>query len=175
VHAQGSFIYCQLWALGRTAEREVLKAEGPYPYVSASNVQLSRMSTAPRPLTVEGEQFHSIRLHGAIGFLMRCCLEIKEYTQLYSTAAENAIRAGFDGVEIHGANGYLIDQFNQDVSNKRMDEYGGSIENRGRFALEVVGAVSKAVGAHKAGIRFSPWGDFNGKSTESEYHKLELI
>ena len=90
--------------------------------------------------------------------------EVKEYVQLYATAAKNAVRAGFDGVEIHGANGYLIDQFTQDVANKRTDEYGGSVENRARFALEVIDAVSDAIGAEKAGIRFSPWGRFNGMS-----------
>ena len=72
-------------------------------------------------------------------------------------------RAGFDGVEIRGANGYLIDQFTQDVSNNRTDEYGGSIEKRGRFALEVVDAVAKEVGANRTGIRLSPWGEFGGE------------
>lgn len=89
--------------------------------------------------------------------------EIKEFVQLHATAASNAVfKAGFDGVEIHGANGYLIDQFLQDVSNSRADEYGGSVENRSRFALEVVDAVVKAVGQKKTAIRFSPWGTFQG-------------
>ena len=91
--------------------------------------------------------------------------EVKEYVQLYAKAAANAVlRAGFDGVEIHGANGYLIDQFTQDVSNHRTDEYGGSIENRARFALEVVDAVIKEIGADRTGIRLSPWGTFGGKA-----------
>ena len=77
--------------------------------------------------------------------------------QQYVTAAKNAIEAGFDGVEVHGANGYLIDQFLQDVSNTRTDEYGGSIENRARLALEVVDSLVKAIGAPKVGIRLSPW------------------
>ena len=72
------------------------------------------------------------------------------------------MRAGFDGVEIHNANGYLLDQFIQDVSNNRTDEYGGSIENRARFALEIIEACVKAIGASKVGIRFSPWEFFNG-------------
>ena len=71
-------------------------------------------------------------------------------------------RAGFDGVEVHGANGYLVDQFLQDVSNKRTDEYGGSVENRSRFALEVMDAVVDAVGAKKSAIRLSPWSRFQG-------------
>lgn len=90
-------------------------------------------------------------------------VEIQEYVQMYATAASNAVSiAGFDGVEIHGANGYLVDQFTQDVSNTRTDEYGGSIENRVRFALEVIEAVVKAVGEKKVGIRLSPWGRFQG-------------
>lgn len=84
---------------------------------------------------------------------------------MYATAAANAVnRAGFDGVEIHGANGYLIDQFTQDVSNNRTDEYGGSVENRSRFALEIVDAVTKAVGADRTGIRLSPWSSYGGMS-----------
>lgn len=90
--------------------------------------------------------------------------EISEYAELYATAAKNAIHdAGFSGVEIHGANGYLVDQFFQDVSNKRTDHYGGSVENRARFGLEVVDAVVKAVGANKTAIRLSPWSTFQGK------------
>ncbi|EKM48805.1 uncharacterized protein PHACADRAFT_202371 [Phanerochaete carnosa HHB-10118-sp] len=88
--------------------------------------------------------------------------EIKEYIDLYGAATKNAVRAGFDGVEVHGANGYLIDQFTQDVSNTRTDEYGGSVENRARFALEVLDAAIKVIGETKVGIRFSPWGNFNG-------------
>lgn len=95
-----------------------------------------------------------------------CFPEIKEYVQLYVTAAKNAVeRAGFDGVEIHSAHGYLLDQFIQDVTNKRTDEYGGSIENRCRFPLEVVEAVTKAVGQEKTAIRFSPFSDFGGTSS----------
>ncbi|KAI0803082.1 NADH:flavin oxidoreductase/NADH oxidase [Irpex lacteus] len=140
VHERGSFIYLQLWALGRAAYPTQLEKEGPYPYVSSSDVQLTGKPFPARPLTVD---------------------EIKEYVTLYATAASNAVHgAGFDGVEIHGANGYLIDQFIQDVSNTRTDEYGGSIENRARFALEVVDAVVAKVGAEKTGIRLSPWNNF---------------
>ena len=81
----------------------------------------------------------------------------------YAQAARNAVeRAGFDGVEIHGANGYLVDQFTQDVSNTRTDAYGGSVENRCRFALEVVRAVCDAVGESRTAIRRSPWSTFQG-------------
>ena len=95
--------------------------------------------------------------------------EIKEYIATYVTAAKNAIRAGFDGVEVHGANGYLIDQFIQDVTNNRTDEYGGSVENRARFALEVVDAVVDAVGAERTGFRLSPWNPYSGAFGSNPY------
>lgn len=97
-------------------------------------------------------------------------VEIKEYVEWYAGAAKNAVKAGFDGVEVHGAGGYLIDQFLQDLSNKRTDEYGGSIENRARFALEVMDAVVAAVGAKRSAIRFSPWQTYQGKCL----HKTDL-
>ncbi|KAJ7759574.1 hypothetical protein B0H16DRAFT_1313257 [Mycena metata] len=142
VHAKGSFIFMQLWALGRVAKAEQLQSEDDsFAYVSASDIPLAGRSGPPRPLTVP---------------------EIKEYIGLYAQAAKNAIEAGFDGVEVHGANGYLPDQFLQDVSNKRTDKYGGSIENRARFTLEIVDAVVGAVGAEKTSVRFSPWSPFQG-------------
>lgn len=138
MHSKKSYIFLQLWALGRAAYPEHLAKEGGFPYVSASAISLSdRPSTdpAPRELTIE---------------------EIKQYVQWYRQAAENAIQAGFDGVEIHGGNGYLIDQFLQDVCNKRTDEYGGPIENRTRFALEVVDGVVKSIGQKRTALRISP-------------------
>ncbi|KAI0742950.1 NADH:flavin oxidoreductase/NADH oxidase [Daedaleopsis nitida] len=141
VHAKGSFIYIQLWALGRAARPAQIREEDPdFAYVSASDVPLTGREDVPRPLTTT---------------------EIKEYVAAYAEAARKAVHeAGCDGVEIHGAHGYLIDQFLQDLSNKRMDEYGGSIENRCRFALEVVDAVCQAVGEQKTAIRISPWSTF---------------
>ncbi|KZT71225.1 NADH:flavin oxidoreductase/NADH oxidase [Daedalea quercina L-15889] len=136
VHEKGSRIFVQLWALGRGADPKVLDAEG-LPYVSASDVKLSTSDRVPRPLTTE---------------------EIKEYIDAYTNASVNAVRAGFDGVELHGANGFLIDQFLQDVSNKRTDQYGGSVENRSRFALEIIESITKAIGAERTAIRLSPWG-----------------
>jgi N-ethylmaleimide reductase len=87
--------------------------------------------------------------------------EIDATVKDYADAAERAIKAGFDGVEVHGANGYLIDQFLRDGSNTRDDNYGGSIENRIRFLKEVVAAVSERVGADKTGVRIAPTGAFN--------------
>ncbi|KAH9939776.1 NADH:flavin oxidoreductase/NADH oxidase [Epithele typhae] len=139
VHKNGSFIYLQLWALGRAARPALFNKEFPdYPFVSASDIPLKdQPGYTPRPLTID---------------------EIKEYVQWWATAAKDAVeRAGFDGVEIHGANGYLVDQFLQDVSNTRTDAYGGSVANRARFALEVVDAVAAAIGASKTAIRLSPW------------------
>jgi len=144
VHAKGSFIYLQLWALGRVAVPKNLEREtgGPYPVVSASAVPVEQNGRVPKALTVE---------------------EIKSFVAHYAQAAKNAIAAGFDGVEIHGANGYLVDQFWQDVCNQRTDEYGGSIEKRARFGLEVTKAIIEAIGdSKKVGIRLSPWSDFQG-------------
>ncbi|KAJ7155043.1 hypothetical protein C8R46DRAFT_1005166 [Mycena filopes] len=140
VHAKGSFIFMQLWAIGRAAMIEQLQSEdASFPYVAASDIPLKGFNGTPRPLTVP---------------------EIKEYVELYAQAAKNAIEAGFDGVEVHSANGYLPDQFLQDMSNKRTDEYGGSVENRARFTLEIVDAVVAAVGASRTGLRMSPWSPF---------------
>ncbi|KAF4574440.1 hypothetical protein EYR40_005834 [Pleurotus pulmonarius] len=140
VHARGSYMYLQIWGLGRAADPGFLSAAG-LDLVSASDIPLSYQPTpAPRALTVA---------------------EIKEYVHLFAKAASNAVYlAGFDGVEIHGANGYLVDQFLQDTSNKRTDEYGGSPENRARFGLEILEAVAKEIGADRMGIRISPWGKY---------------
>lgn len=143
VHDKKSFLFVQLWALGRAATPEVLKSRG-LPFVSASDVKENpedESAPAPRPLTKE---------------------EIKQYVADYVQAAKNAIDAGADGVEIHSANGYLLDQFLHANTNHRTDEYGGSIENRARFTLEVVDAIVEAIGAERTGIRLSPWGIFGG-------------
>lgn len=139
VHAKGSFIFAQLWSLGRVAYTNVAKAEG---------IQVK----APSPIGIEGLSTPSEMTEA----------DIKSFVADYAQAARNAMDAGFDGVELHGANGYLVDQFIQDVSNKRTDKYGGSIENRSRFAVEVIGALVSAVGADKVGLRLSPWSDFQG-------------
>ena len=153
VHAKGSFIYLQLWALGHAADPAQLVLEDPsFKCISSGNIQLVSLGN----VKIEGQDLapHSLTVD-----------EIKEYVQFYATAASNAVhKAGFDGVEIHNANGYLPDQFLQDVSNNRTDEYGGSIENRARFGLEVIDAVTKAVGEKIVGIRFSPWSEFQGQS-----------
>ncbi|RDX42072.1 NADH:flavin oxidoreductase/NADH oxidase [Lentinus brumalis] len=161
VHAKGSYIYLQLWALGRAARPKVFHAEFPdYPYVSASDIPLSTSPTEiPRPLTKDGTWLQLLYL--TLSFTHRLSTEIEEYIQWYGQAASNAVdRAGFDGVELHGANGYLVDQFLQDVSNHRSDEYGGSIENRARFVFEVMDAIVAAVGQSKTAMRLSPWSKY---------------
>ncbi|THV03080.1 NADH:flavin oxidoreductase/NADH oxidase [Dendrothele bispora CBS 962.96] len=149
VHRNGSYIFLQLWALGRTADIDALHAVDPsFELVSASDIPLSYEPNSPHPKPLSKT-------------------EIDEYVTMYATAASNAVnKAGFDGVEIHGANGYLIDQFLQDVSNKRTDEYGGSVENRTRFALEVVKSVTDAVGEERTAFRISPWSPWQDMGME---------
>jgi len=101
--------------------------------------------------------------------------EIKEIVKEYAQSAANAIEAGFDGVEIHGANGYLIDQFIKDGTNKRTDEYGGSIENRSRFLFEVVSAVCDAIGCEKTALRLSPSGTFNSMTDTNPNEDFKYI
>lgn len=140
VHEKGSYIFCQLWSLGRTADPSVALDEG-IEILGPSPIAVDQNARAPRQMS-RGE------IQAAI----------EDYVQ----AARNAIEAGFDGVELHGANGYIIDQFLQSNSNQRSDEYGGSIENRSRFGIEAVQMVVNAVGASKTAIRLSPWSTFNG-------------
>jgi NADPH2 dehydrogenase len=146
VHAKGSFIYVQLWALGRLAKPDVLEPRG-LKVVSSSAVAVGPDSPAPHALEES---------------------EIQEFIQEYAQAARNAIKAGFDGVEIHGANGYLPDQFLSDVINKREDKWGGSIENRSRFHLEVTKAVIAAIGKERTGVRVSPFTVFQPGNVRSK-------
>lgn len=138
VHAKGSYIFCQLWALGRDVYASVAAAEG-IKVVSSGTIGLDE-ERRPTPLSTG---------------------EIQGRVHNYATAARNAIAAGFDGIELHGANGYLIDQFLSDRTNNREDDYGGSVENRSRFAVEVVRAASEAVGPERTGLRLSPWSTYN--------------
>ncbi|CAG7993475.1 unnamed protein product [Penicillium salamii] len=154
VHAKGSYIYMQLWAHGRVAMPDVLKADGGHELVSSSAIPVSEDAQTPRALSES---------------------EIHEWIADYAQAARNAVAAGFDGVEIHAANGYLIDQFNQDVSNKRTDAWGGSVERRGKFAVEVTRAIVDAIGADRTGIRFSPWSTFQGMRMSDPKPQFEYL
>jgi len=149
VHEKGGKIFLQLWHVGRISHPSFLGGELP---VSASAVK-----PAGQTYTFEGMQ----------DFVTPRALEAAEIPGIvaqYVAGAENAVEAGFDGVEIHAANGYLIDQFLRDGTNKRDDAYGGSFENRSRFLLEIVEGVSAAVGAERTGVRLSPSGTFNDMS-----------
>ncbi|MEP6786178.1 MAG: alkene reductase [Sphingomonadales bacterium] len=147
VHEAGGRIVLQLWHMGRIVHPDFLGGEAP---VSAS------ATTAPGTAhTYVGKQPYAearaLRLD-----------EIPRVIADYVHAAKNAIRAGFDGVQIHGANGYLIDQFLRDNSNFRTDAYGGSIENRVRLLREVTQAVADAIGADRTSVRLSPNGETQG-------------
>ncbi|KAI0402855.1 NADH:flavin oxidoreductase/NADH oxidase [Xylaria palmicola] len=153
VHRKGSFIYCQIWHLGRAGEPPVHAALGTR-VKSSSAVSMDGTAAPPEEMTEE---------------------EIREVIGDYAQAAKNAIAAGFDGVEVHGANGYLVDQFIQDTSNRRTDGWGGSVENRARFAIEVVGAVAAAIGGDRTAIRLSPFGDFQGMGMTDPYPQFEYL
>jgi 2,4-dienoyl-CoA reductase-like NADH-dependent reductase (Old Yellow Enzyme family) len=144
VHDAGGLIFMQLWHVGRISDPSFLGGEPP---VSASAVAASgdvsllrpkRPYPTPRELSLP---------------------EIAEVVEAYRRGAENAKRAGFDGVELHGANGYLLDQFLQDSVNRRTDAYGGPIENRARLMIEAVDAAISVFGAGRVGLHIAPRGD----------------
>jgi 2,4-dienoyl-CoA reductase-like NADH-dependent reductase (Old Yellow Enzyme family) len=158
VHAKGGKILLQLWHVGRVSHPIFLNGELP---------------VAPSAIAPEG--FVSI-VRPQIPYVTPRALllnEIPAVVEEFRQGAKNAMLAGFDGVEIHGANGYLLDQFLQDKSNTRTDEYGGSIENRARFMLEVTDAVISVWGADKVGMHLAPrcdgqsMGDSNPEKTFS--------
>lgn len=147
VHGRGGHIYLQLWHTGRISHPSLLP-EGAAP------VAPSAIRPGGEAATYEGMQPYVTPRALELS-------EIAELVRLYASTADNAIRAGFDGVEIHAANGYLIDQFLRDGSNRREDRYGGSVENRCRLLQEVTAAVCEAVGAERVGVRLSPENSFN--------------
>jgi N-ethylmaleimide reductase len=150
VHAKGGRIFLQLWHVGRQSHTD-LQPNGEAP-------------VAPSAIPAEG---HAYSKNGKVPFSMPRALELHEIPAVieeFRTAAERALRAGFDGVEIHGANGYLPDQFLQDSSNKRTDEYGGPIENRARFMLEVADAAISVLGPERVGVRIAPSGTYGSMS-----------
>jgi len=149
VHAAGGRIYAQLWHVGRVSRPE-LQPDGAQP-------------VAPSAIQPETMVFISAE-SGMVPVLEPRALEAAEIPDVvaqFRAGAENARAAGFDGVEIHAANGYLLDQFLRTHSNRRSDEYGGSVANRLRLPLEVVDAVVDVWGTERTGIRVSPTGTFN--------------
>lgn len=153
VHENGSFIVCQLWAIGRAAKADILAKTGNK-VTSASDLPIDDQSATPSPLSEEG---------------------IQSFIADYAKASRNAMSAGFDAVEIHGANGYLCDQFLQDVSNKRTDRWGGSIGNRARFGFEVAKAVAAEIGADRTGYRVSPWSPFQAMKMEDPIPQFSYL
>ncbi|KAL1824921.1 hypothetical protein DCAR_0313026 [Daucus carota subsp. sativus] len=142
VHAKGGIFFSQIWHTGRVSNTG-FQPNGQAP-ISCTDKSIGPSSNGshyspPRRLSTK---------------------EIPQIINDFRLAAKNAMEAGFDGVEIHGAHGFLIDQFMKDQVNDRTDEYGGSLENRCRFALEVVKAVSEEIGADRVGIRLSPFSDY---------------
>tara|TARA_R110001599_G_scaffold64023_1_gene178373 strand:- start:75718 stop:76788 length:1071 start_codon:yes stop_codon:yes gene_type:complete len=146
VHAAGGLIFLQLWHVGRISDPMFLDGELP---------------VAPSAIAAQG---HVSLVRPQRDYVTPRALELDEIPGIvaaYRKGAENAKRAGFDGVEVHGANGYLLDQFLQDGSNKRTDAYGGSIENRARLMLEVTDACIDVWGASRVGMHLSPRGDLH--------------
>jgi N-ethylmaleimide reductase len=150
VHERGGRIFAQLWHVGRISHPS-LQPGGALP-------------VGPSAIAPEGTVF---TYEGPKDFVTPRALELDEIpgvVRQFEEGARYALEAGFDGVEIHGANGYLLDQFLRDGSNHRTDAYGGSIENRARLMLEVAEAVAKVWGADRVGLRVSPLGAFNSMS-----------
>src|SRR5450755_1761552 len=150
VHAKGGLIFLQLWHVGRVSHSS-FQPGGALP------VAPSAVAIAPdyKTMTADGKP---------VAYETPRALETSEVVgvvEAFRQAARNAKAAGFDGVEVHGANGYLIEQFLQSRSNRRTDQYGGSIENRARFLMEVTQAVVEVWGADRVGVRLSPYGVAN--------------
>lgn len=140
VHAKGGLIFSQIWHVGRVTHPHFLNGALPL---------------APSAIPMTGAVKRSAHLqHGQSRAVT--VEEIKGLIESFKMAAENAMEAGFDGIELHGANGYLIDQFLHYHTNHRTDAYGGSPENLARFALEVVAACGEAIGYERVGLRLSP-------------------
>jgi N-ethylmaleimide reductase len=150
VHAKGGLIFLQLWHVGRVSHSS-FQPGGTLPVAPSAvpiSADLKTMSADGKPVSYETPRALEIG-------------EIASVIEAYKQGARNALAAGFDGVEIHGANGYLIEQFLQSRSNLRNDQYGGSIENRTRFLMEVTQAVIEVWGADRVGVRLSPYGIAN--------------
>ncbi len=154
VHAKGGHMFAQLWHTGRSSRVDLTGGETP---VSAS-VDPDYWEDSTHLVSAPGGWLQPTP-HRALTLE-----EIPGIIEDYRKAAERAMQAGFEGVEIHSANGYLLDQFLQDGSNKRTDEYGGSVENRSRFLLEVVAAVASVWGGERVAVRIGPGGTWNGMS-----------
>lgn len=162
VHEKGGRIFIQLMHTGRVSHP--LNMEAGTRIMSASAI----VAEGNMYTDQEGNQPHPVPEEMSLE-------DIRTEQQGYVNAARNAIAAGFDGVELHGANGYLIEQFLNPASNQRNDSYGGSLENRNRFAVEVAQQVAEAIGAERVGIRLSPNGVFNGMAIFPEAQEQYVL
>ncbi|KAF9874704.1 NADH: flavin oxidoreductase/NADH oxidase [Colletotrichum karsti] len=153
VHARKGVWFQQIWGQGRAADPEYQKARG-FKYRSSSAVPMEPDAAIPEEMTEE---------------------EILQFIQDMVDTAKRVISAGGDGVEIHSAHGYLLDQFLSDSVNKRTDKWGGSVENRSRLTLEVVKAVVEAIGAEKVAIRLSPYASFQGAESSNIHEQYTYI
>jgi N-ethylmaleimide reductase len=161
VHSRGGRIFLQLWHCGRVSHPS-LQPGGALP-------------VAPSAIQPQGNTFTS---QGLVPFVTPRALQTAELPGIvfeYRLAAKNALNAGFDGVEIHAANGYLLDQFIRDGSNQRTDQYGGTAENRCRLLVEVVEAVAEVFGANRVGVRISPLNPFNDMHDSDPQHTFETV
>jgi N-ethylmaleimide reductase len=161
VHDAGGHIFQQLWHVGRISHPD-LQPGGAVP-------------VAPSAIRPAGDAFTPT---GMQPFVTPRALEADEIHAIvaqYAAAARNSLQAGFDGVEVHAANGYLIDQFLRDGSNQRTDEYGGSLENRSRLLREVLHAVCEAVGPERVGVRISPENSFNDMRDSRPQETFEYV
>jgi N-ethylmaleimide reductase len=163
VHARGAKFFLQLMHCGRIAH--------------PNNLPAGARVVAPSAIAAAGQMFtdaEGMKPHPTPVAMTEA--DIKTAIAEYAQAATNAVAAGFDGIELHGANGYLLEQFIRPTSNQRTDRYGGSIENRARFVLEAADAAIKAIGMDRVGIRLSPFGVFNDMplypDMESDYAYL---
>ena len=161
VHAKGGKIFVQLMHTGRIGHPDNLPSHarvvGPSAVAAPGEIWTDTHGQQKHPVPVEMTQ-----------------ADIETALEEYVNSAKLAIEAGFDGVEIHGANGYLVDQFLNSASNQRRDEWGGSISNRIRFATEVARRMAAAIGGDKVGIRLSPYGVFNGMQADDAIDQLYL-
>lgn len=162
VHLKGGVFFCQIWHTGRASHVDY-QPNGQAPVSSTDRKILSGQVILPNAKDLAD-------------YSTPQALKVEEIPQIitdFRLAARNAIKAGFDGVEIHGAHGYLLDQFMKDNINNRTDQYGGTLENRCRFPLEVVDAVVNEIGAERVGIRLSPFAQFL-ESSDSDPEALGL-
>ena len=162
VHKAGGHLFIQLMHVGRISHPD--------------NTPHHRQPVAPSAISADAPMFTPTGMQKTVMPRALTTAEVKQTVKDFAYAAKRAIEAGADGVEIHGANGYLVQQFFAPNANTRTDEYGGSIENRARFAIEVAKAVAAEIGADRTGIRLSPMGNSGGLDEGPEaaalYHYL---